>query len=96
MYKYPDLMTCVVAGTTSILGAIARWYENGLFNKPFGFWTFALDMVISAGSGLLVFWLVHDLGQPESVCAMASAITGNLGSRVFDIARIVLKDKLKK
>ncbi len=96
MYKYPDLMTCVVAAATSILGGIARWFENGLFNKPFNFWTFALDMFISAGAGLLVFWLVHDLGQPESVCAMTSAITGNIGSRVFDIARIALKDKLKK
>lgn len=96
MYRYPDLMTCIVATLTSLLGAVTRWYENGLFNKPFSFWTFAFDMVISAGAGLLVFWLVHDLGQPESVCAMCSAVTGNLGSRVFDIARVALQGKIRK
>ena len=93
-YRYPDLMSLIVAAVTGLFGGIARWYENHMFYKPFHIGTFLLDMGISAGAGILVFWVVHDLGQPESICAMASAVTGNIGSRVFDIARVILRNKL--
>lgn len=93
-YRYPDLMSLIVAAVTGLFGGIARWYENHMFDKPFHIGTFLLDMGISAGAGILVFWVVHDLGQPESICAMASAVTGNIGSRVFDIARVILRNKL--
>lgn len=93
-YRYPDLMSLIVAAVTGLFGGIARWYENSMFDKPFHIGTFLLDMGISAGAGILVFWVVHDLGQPESICAMCSAVTGNIGSRVFDIARVILRNKL--
>ena len=93
-YRYPDLMSLIVAAVTGLFGGIARWYENSMFDKPFHIGTFLLDMGISAGAGILVFWVVHDLGQPESICVMCSAVTGNIGSRVFDIARVILRNKL--
>ena len=48
---------------------------------------------MSAIAGVGVYWFVFDLGQPDSVCAIAAAVTGNIGSRVFDIARVVLRKK---
>lgn len=93
-HRFPDLLTVVVAAATGFFGGVTRWYENKMFSKPFHFWTFLLDMSISASAGVLVFWVVLDLGQPESICAMCSAVTGNVGSRIFDIARIVIKGKL--
>lgn len=93
-YRYPDLVSLVIAAVTGLFGGIARWYENQMFDKPFHFWTFLMDMSISAGAGILVFWVVHDLGQPDSICAMCSAVTGNIGSRIFDIARVLIKNRL--
>lgn len=76
-----------------MFGMLARWYENSLFGKAFNFWVFAFDLCMSAVAGVGVYWLVLDLGQPDSVCAMAAAVTGNIGSRIFDIARIVFRKR---
>lgn len=92
--RFPDLMTVLVAASTGAFGGIVRWYENKMFAKPFHVWTFLLDIVISAAAGVLVYWVVLDLGQPESICAMCSAVTGNVGSRIFDIARVLIKGRL--
>ena len=92
-HKYPDLITFLLGGGASIFGGLARWYENRMFGKRFNFVVFAFDMIMSAIAGVGVYWLVWDLGQPDSVCAMAAAITGNIGSRIFDIARVVFRKR---
>lgn len=92
-HSVPDFVTIAIGGAISIFGAVARWYENHLFGKQFNAIVFIFDMAMSAIAGVLVYWLVYDLGQSDSVCAMAAAITGNVGSRIFDIARIVFRKK---
>ena len=92
-HKTPDFITVILGGAISAFGMLARWYENDLFGKPFNFIVFLFDMVMSAVAGVLVYWFVWDLGQPDSVCAMGAAITGNIGSRIFDIARVVFRKK---
>lgn len=64
-----------------------------MFGKRFNFIVFLFDMVMSGIAGVLVYWLVWDLGQPDSICAMAAAITGNIGSRIFDVLRVVFRKK---
>ena len=81
-YRYPDLMSLIVAAVTGLFGGIARWYENHMFDKPFNLGTFLLDMSISAGAGILVFWVVHDLGQPESTDSRKSTGQQGTGGRV--------------
>lgn len=88
-YKTPDFWMPLIAVIAGVFGAIARWKENRMFEKPFRFGVFCLDMLISAGIGLLGFWVVIDLGQPESFAATIAAVMGNIGSRVFDMSRIV-------
>lgn len=92
-HQCPDLITLWLGGIAALFGGLVRWYENGLFGKGFSAFTFLLDMFISAGAGVLVYWFVHDLGQTGSVCAIAAAITGNIGGRVFDVIRILFKRK---
>lgn len=92
-HKCPDFVTLCLGAFASAFGMLARWYENHLFGTPFRFWSFAFDLVMSAIAGVGVYWFVFDLGQPDSVCAIAAAVTGNIGSRVFDIARVVLRKK---
>lgn len=92
-HKYPDLITVILGCGAAVFGGLARWYENHLFSKNFNFIVFAFDMVMSAVAGVGVYWFVWDLGQPDSVCAMAAAITGNIGSRIFDVVRVVLRKR---
>ena len=90
-HKCPDFITFCLGAFASVFGMLARWYENHLFGTPFRFWLFAFDLAMSAIAGVGVYWLVWDLGQPDSVCAIAAAVTGNIGSRIFDIARVILR-----
>ena len=92
-HKTPDFITVVLGFSISIFGGLARWYENGLFGKKFEFGVFLFDIVMSGIAGVLIYWFVWDLGQPDSVCAMAAAITGNIGSRIFDICRVLIRKR---
>ena len=92
-HKCPDFLTVVLGCFAAIFGAVTRWYENRMFGKSFNVFVFIFDMVMSAVAGVGVYWLVWDLGQPDSVCAMAAAITGNIGSRIFDVARVVFRKR---
>ena len=92
-HKTPDFVTAVIGCIAAAFGGIARWHEAGLFNKPFNVCLFVFDMFMSAIAGVGIYWLVWDLGQPDSVCAMAAAITGNVGARIFDIVRFVFKKR---
>lgn len=91
-----DLITAAVATATAVFGGVARWYADRLFQAPFQWGAFLLDMLISAGVGVLAFYVVLDLGQPQSFAAVASAISGNIGSRCFDIARMLIRGRVKK
>ena len=92
-HKCPDFVTFCLGAFASVFGMLARWFENKMFGKSFNFFVFAFDLCMSAVAGVGVYWLVFDLGQPDSVCAMSAAVTGNIGSRVFDIARIVFRKR---
>lgn len=81
-YRNTDFWTYVIGTVAAVFGGIVRWKEAGMFAKPFSVLSFLLDMCISAGAGLLVFWCVVEVGQPESFAVMASAVTGNIGGRV--------------
>lgn len=94
MYKQPENWGLAVALAASLLGFLARYKESGMFNKPFNFAAFLLDMFISAGLGLLAYWLVIELGQAQSVGAAVSAVVGNVGARVFDMAEKMLAKRL--
>lgn len=67
-----------------------------MFAKPFKIGVFIFDMLISAGMGVLGFWIVIDMGQPESFAAGMAAVVGNIGSRLFDMLRVVLSRKIEK
>lgn len=95
-YKTPEVFMPLIATVAAVIGALARWKENNMFAKPFKFGVFLFDMLISAGLGLIGFWVVMDLGQPESFAATISAVLGNIGSRVFDMARVLLAKKVEK
>ena len=92
-HKCPDFVTFCLGAFVSVFGMLARWYEQKMFGKAFSFWMFLFDIVMSAIAGVGVYWLVFDLGQPDSVCAMAAAVTGNIGSRIFDILRVVFRKR---
>lgn len=93
-YRHPDVLTLVIAALAAGIGAIARWYEKKLFKSPFHWGLFAIDMALSAAIGVLVFWIIVDLGQPESFAAMGAAIAGNIGSRFFDICQNLIDHKI--
>lgn len=93
MHRNPDFFTVVVGGFASLFGGLARWYSANLFGAKFNPTNFAFDMVMSAIAGVGIYWLVWELGQPDSVCAMAAAVTGNIGSRVFDIFQVLLRKR---
>lgn len=90
MYKQPENWGLVVALVASLLGFLARYKEAGMFGKAFNFSAFLLDLIISAGLGLLAYWLVIELGQAQSVGAAVAAVVGNVGARVFDMAEKVI------
>ena len=94
-YKTPDSWMPIIAAAAALLGAFARWKESNMLCKPFSPLTFFSDMLISAFLGLMAFWVVMDLNQPESFAACTSAVVGNIGSRVFDILRALFFRKLK-
>lgn len=93
MHRSPDFFTAVVGGCASLFGGVARWYADNLFGAKFSLWLFLFDMVMSAIAGVLIYWLVWELGQPDSVCAMSAAVTGNIGSRVFDVVHVLLRKR---
>lgn len=92
-HKTPDFITAVLGASISIFGGLARWYENNLFGETFKPLIFIFDMAMSAVAGVLVYWFIWDLGQPDSVCAIGAAMTGNIGSRVFDMCRVIFRKK---
>lgn len=94
-YKTPDSWMPIIAAVAALLGALARWKESNMLRKPFSLITFLSDMLISALLGLMAFWVVMDLNQPESFAACTSAVVGNIGSRIFDILRAVFSRKIK-
>lgn len=92
-----DLYSVAVAAGAAVLGGLCRWWKDEIFSRTFT-WTlvavFVVDMVISAGIGILAFWVASDLGQPGSVAAASAAVAGNFGSKAFDLIRSLVTSKL--
>lgn len=58
-------------------------------------WLFA-DLLVSSFLGYLTFWfLAENTDFTISLCAIATCIAGNLGSKIFDIIRFILFKKLE-
>lgn len=54
-----------------------------------------IDMLISSFLGYLTFWFLYEnTNFNMSLCAIATCIVGNLGSKVFDIVQFILFNKL--
>ena len=83
-----------LATIVSGVGALARWYENWMLGGKFRLLPFLIDMLISCVIGYLVFWMAVDFEQHLSVCACLAGVAGNIGSRIFDIARILINRRL--
>lgn len=83
-----------LAAIVSGVGALARWYENIMLGGKFKFVPFLIDMLISCVIGYLVFWMAVDFNQHLSVCACLAGVAGNVGSRIFDVARILIGRRL--
>lgn len=95
-WKDPSLFPpwAPLAAIVSGVGALARWYENWMLGGKFRPLPFFIDMLISCTVGYLVFWMAVDFGQHLSVCACLAGVAGNVGSRIFDVARIVIGRRL--
>lgn len=92
--KDPFIQTLIIGGLSSAFGAIVRWYENVKVGGKFHFWWFVADVLISSVVGLGVFWLALDtFEQHLSMAACLAGLGGNVGSRAFDLARVVVVRK---
>lgn len=88
--KDPFVQTLIIGGLSSAFGALVRWYENVKVSGKFHFGWFVADMLISSVVGLGVFWLALDsFEQHLSMAACLAGLGGNVGSRAFDLGRMI-------
>lgn len=91
--KEPIVQSIVIALAAGALGCVARWFENVKVGGKFKMGVFLADLFISCGVGCAVFWLAIDFGQQLSVAACLSGVAGNYGSRIFDLARVLIGNR---
>lgn len=91
--KDPIAQSVLIALAAAGLGCVARWFENVKVGGKFKMGVFLADLFISCGVGCAVFWLAIDFGQHLSVAACLSGVAGNYGSRIFDLARVLIGNK---
>ena len=54
-----------------------------------------IDLLSSAFLGYFTFWVLWDSAHfTASQCAVATAIVGNFGTRIFDVVRFVIFKKI--
>ena len=54
-----------------------------------------IDILISSFLGYLTFWFLYEnTNFNMSLCAIATCIVGNLGSKVFDIVQFIIFNKI--
>lgn len=92
--KDPLLQSILIGGFSSAFGALVRWYENVKVGGKFNLGWFLVDMLISSVVGLGVFWLALDtFEQHLSMAACLAGLGGNVGSRAFDLGRLILNQR---
>lgn len=91
--KDPFIQGFLISGFAGIFGCVVRYFENWKVGGKFSFPVFCLDAGISCVIGCGLFWLALDFDQHVSVAACLAGLGGNIGSRVFDIARIMFFQK---
>lgn len=92
--KDPSNWQWGMAAIFSALGCVARWQGNVQMGQRFHFGFFLIDLVISSGIGLLAFAIAHEGGASIYWSAAIAGFMGNVGSQVFDQARILWRRRL--
>lgn len=92
--KDPFLQSVLLSAFCGAFGGAVRWFENWKVGGAFRLSIFLIDMAISSVVGFAMFWLAVDFDQHLSVAACMAGFGGNVGSRIFDLARIFFKKRV--
>lgn len=96
--RYRDILTgsgAWIALFASLGGCALRYLEEYRHEKDMHWQWLVADLLSSAFLGYFTFWLLLDSEHfTVSQCAVATAIVGNFGTRIFDIIRFVLFKKI--
>lgn len=87
--KDPILQGFLISGLAGLFGCLVRYFENWKVGGKFRFSIFLADAFISCVIGWGIFWLALDFDQHASLAACLAGLGGNIGSRVFDVARVL-------
>lgn len=91
--KDPIFQSVLLSTFCGAFGCASRWFENWKIGGKFRVSVFLVDMVISSVVGLGMFWLAVDFDQHLSVAACMAGFGGNVGSRIFDLARVLFSKR---
>lgn len=91
--KDPVVQGFLISGLAGIFGCAVRYFENWKVGGKFNLTIFLFDAAISCVIGWGLFWLAIDFDQHASMAACLAGLGGNIGSRVFDVARVLFFQK---
>lgn len=97
MEKYRELVsgsTCVIAMIAALGGGVVNYLSEYKQTGRMNFRWMIPDLAVSGFVGFFVFWFFIEHGFPASESAVATCIAGNLGSRIFDIFRFLIENKI--
>lgn len=97
MEKYRELVsgsTCVIAMIAALGGCVVNYLSEYKQTGRMNFRWMIPDLAISGFVGFFVFWFFIEHGFSASESAVATCIAGNLGSRIFDIFRFLIENKI--
>lgn len=98
MDNYKDLLTSSTPYLilfSTLGGCFVRYLSEYKKGKKLQLKYVLIDMLVSAFLGYLTFWfLLENTNFNMSLCAIATCIVGNLGSKVFDILQFIIFEKL--
>ena len=89
--KDPFMQGLLLSGLAGLFGCLVRYFENWKVGGKFRFPIFLADAGISCVIGWALYSLALDFDQHASVAACLAGLGGNVGSRVFDVARVLLR-----
>ena len=96
--RYRDILTgsgVWIALFASLGGCVLRYLEEYKHEKKWHWKWLAADLLSSAFLGYFTFWVLWDSAHfTASQCAVATAIVGNFGTRIFDVVRFVIFKKI--
>lgn len=98
MDNYKDLFTSSTPYLilfSTLGGCFVRYLNEYKKGKSLKLRFILIDMFVSSLLGYLTFWfLLENTNFNMSLCAIATCIVGNLGSKVFDILQFILFNKI--